>query len=700
MNFKYAKIKKKNAYFYTITPNTMKGRIIISFLLLIFMLQIRASVYQHDIDSLNLKLIAAEGINKADVLYELAKLTAPWDQELSKKYIDKQTDILEGVEDDLRFANLFQNKGLYYYHLGDYIESLDNFNKSTQGYEKIQVLDQMALNYYYVVVILFNTGNLEKGYELFPEGLEIAKNSKDPWTIAIGLYGAGYFYNNNLKDYEKAKEANLKAFNICLENKLSTGMTGGAYSGYGIAFMRSGMPDTALTILRKAISYYDEKKPADRYMIIQGLYEIAHVFHKTNQPDSASFYYSLALKKAEEMEAVFALTYIHSSMGMFNLMSGNQKKAIHHFNLTVKNALITDSIGHGYLNKEYAQVPVHAWDIGIKFMAPRMLRVFIKNYLLNAYSQLSSIYEKQGNLEQSIYYLRKKYKIEQALNEISKSKELVGLQIKYETERKDQQITLLSQENELNEFRVKQTRYLLFGLAGLVMLIIVVVVLYFRQNKLKANQNTILLEQKLLRSQMNPHFIFNALSNISNLIDKNDNATASKYLSRFSKMVRHILESTRTDFIELDQEITNLENYLSLQKLRFTDKFDYNIEIDKKIDPESIEIPPMLIQPFVENAIEHGIKSKETKGNIDIRFKMKGEQLVCEVDDDGIGREKATEIQAKGHRSMATSITQERLRNLSRKLRQKISLEIIDLKTDTNVSLGTRVMIGLPFRKI
>jgi len=674
-------------------------RIFFSLSLLIIILQIRASDYQRSIDSLNLKLIATEGIHKADVLYELAKHTAPWDQELSKKYIDKQTDILEGVEDDLRLANLFQNKGLYYYHLGDYIESLDNFNKSTLLYKKFDVLDQMALNYYYVVVILFNTGNLEKGYELFPEGIEIARNSKDLWTIAIGLYGAGYFYNNNLEDYENAKDANLKAFNICLNNNLSTAMTGGAYSGYGIAFMRSGMPDSALTILRKAIGYYNEKKPADRYMIIQGLYEIGHVFHKTNQPDSANLYYSLALKKAEEMGAVFALTYIHTAMGMFHLQMDKNSKAIHHFKLAEKNALITDSLGHGYLSEEYAQVPVHAWDVAIKFMAPRMLRVFIKNYLLNAYSQLSSIYEKQENLEQSIYYLKKKYKIEQALNEISKSKELVGLQIRYETEKKDQQITVLSQQNQLSEFRVKQTRYFLFGLAGLLLLIVALGILLIRQNKLKANQNTILLEQKLLRSQMNPHFIFNALSNISNLIDKNDNTTASKYLTKFSRLVRHILESTRTDYIELDQEIINLENYLSLQKLRFADKFDYYIEIDENIDPESIEIPPMLIQPFVENAIEHGIKSKETKGNIDIRFKMKGEQLVCEVDDDGIGREKATEIQAKGHRSMATSITQERLRNLSRKFRQKIILEIIDLKTDTNVSLGTRVMIGLPYRK-
>jgi tetratricopeptide (TPR) repeat protein len=642
----------------------------------------------------------AEGINKADALYELAKLTAPWDQELSKKYIDKQTDILAEIEDDLKLANLFQNKGLYHYHMGDYIKSLDNFNKSTLLYKKFQVLDQMALNYYYVVVILFNTDNLEKGYELFPEGLEIASKSEDPWTIAIGLYGAGYFYNNNLRDYEKSKAANLKAFNICLNNNLPSGMTGGAYAGYGIAFMRAGMPDSALLILRKAIGYYNDKKPADRYMIIQAIYEIGQVYHKTNQPDSAYHYYSLALKKAEEMGAVFAMTYIHSAMGILYLHMQKDSKAIHHFKLAEKNALITDSLGHGYLSEEYAQVPVHAWDVGIKFMAPRMLRVFIKNYLLDVYNQLSAIYEKQGNLKPSLYYLKKKHEIEKALNEISKSKELVGLQIRYETDKKDQQITVLSQQNQLSEFRVKQTRYFLFGLVGLLLLILALSILLIRQNKLKTKQKTILLEQKLLRSQMNPHFIFNALSNISNLIDKRDNETASLFLNRFSRMVRHILESTRNEFIKLDQEIDNIENYLALQKLRFTDKFDYKIEVDDEVDAEELEVPPMLIQPFVENAIEHGLKTKETKGNIDIRFKFQEGLLICEIDDDGVGRSKAGDQLMTGHNSMATKIVRDRLETLSKKNNQKLKFEIIDLKTESNVSLGTKVIVGLPYRRI
>jgi sensor histidine kinase YesM len=230
----------------------------------------------------------------------------------------------------------------------------------------------------------------------------------------------------------------------------------------------------------------------------------------------------------------------------------------------------------------------------------------------------------------------------------------------------------------------------------LVVLIGILATLFIRQNRLRTEQKTVALEQKLLRSQMNPHFIFNAISNISNLIDKNDNARASGYLTRFSRLVRHILESTRSDHILLEEEIQNLENYLSLQKLRFENKFDYKIIVEEEIDPEEFSIPPMLIQPFVENAIEHGIKPKQEKGFIEVRLSRDHGILICEVEDNGIGREKALEIRQHMHKSMATSITRERLAALNRKLRTKVSLKIIDLKSDVGKALGTLVRIGIP----
>lgn len=223
--------------------------------------------------------------------------------------------------------------------------------------------------------------------------------------------------------------------------------------------------------------------------------------------------------------------------------------------------------------------------------------------------------------------------------------------------------------------------------------------IYHRQKRFKAEQEKTKLQQKLLRSQMNPHFIFNSLASIQNSIINEEPMKASKYLARFSKLVRNILDSSVEEFISLEEEVNTIENYLALQKIRFPEKFYYIIEVDENIDQTSINIPPMLAQPFIENSIEHGIKHKKSKGNIKIRFVLNGKLIRFEVEDDGVGRGKAKEIQYKldkDHRSMATDITHERLQVLNKKLRQKISLTITDLKDDKGNPAGTKVTFDIP----
>ena len=199
---------------------------------------------------------------------------------------------------------------------------------------------------------------------------------------------------------------------------------------------------------------------------------------------------------------------------------------------------------------------------------------------------------------------------------------------------------------------------------------------------------------------MNPHFIFNSLASIQNSIINEEPLKASKYLARFSKLVRNILDSSLEELIPLEEEIVTIENYLALQKIRFPEKFDYTVDVDERLDPESIYVPPMLAQPFIENAIEHGIKHKDSKGNIRVRFKLNESKILYEVEDDGVGREKAQEIlmkQDKDHKSLATEITKDRIRVLNKKLKTKISLSIEDLKNEKGEAIGTKVRFEIPF---
>jgi sensor histidine kinase YesM len=149
------------------------------------------------------------------------------------------------------------------------------------------------------------------------------------------------------------------------------------------------------------------------------------------------------------------------------------------------------------------------------------------------------------------------------------------------------------------------------------------------------------------------------------------------------------------EFVLLEDEITTIENYLALQKFRFPDKFDYTIEVDESIDVASYSLPPMLAQPFIENAIEHGMKHKNGKGHISVRFEKQNTGMNMIIEDNGIGREKAGDICRrvnKGHKSMATTITCERIKLLNKKCKNKIAMEIIDLKDETTEAKGTRVV--------
>jgi hypothetical protein len=279
-------------------------------------------------------------------------------------------------------------------------------------------------------------------------------------------------------------------------------------------------------------------------------------------------------------------------------------------------------------------------------------------------------------------------------------KQWAMMQGQYETEKAENKITRLESENELKDLRIKNSRNLLYGLGGFVLVIVLMALLFVRQNKIRAESKTVLIEQKMLRLQMNPHFIFNALSNIMNFIEKKQEVKAIQYLSNFSSLLRSTLETTRKDEILLAEENQGLVNYLELQKLRYENIFDYRIEMDERLDPEEVTIPPMLIQPFIENAIEHGIRHKRTKGHIVVRFILRDNRIICEVEDDGVGREKAWETELKyraGRKSLATEIIQDRIDNINKRVKSKIRLSIIDLKSETNQALGTLVRLELPY---
>ncbi|KAA3625493.1 MAG: hypothetical protein DWQ02_21705 [Bacteroidetes bacterium] len=211
------------------------------------------------------------------------------------------------------------------------------------------------------------------------------------------------------------------------------------------------------------------------------------------------------------------------------------------------------------------------------------------------------------------------------------------------------------------------------------------------------------LRLKALRAQMNPHFMYNALNSIQSFITSKDPNAAAKYLAKFAKLMRQSLDYSEVEVISLEKEIEFLETYLYInQKLRFDNKLHYEIKLDDDLEEDILSIPAMIVQPYIENAIEHGLRSKKT-GKVIVNFSLFDEDIIlCTVEDDGIGRKKVRELQSQdvryqSHRSRGTSITEKRLQILMQSKGIDVHVNTIDL-TDpkSGKATGTRVEIKIP----
>ncbi len=218
----------------------------------------------------------------------------------------------------------------------------------------------------------------------------------------------------------------------------------------------------------------------------------------------------------------------------------------------------------------------------------------------------------------------------------------------------------------------------------------------FRQKEAELKQLAAETETAVLRLQMNPHFIFNSMNSINAYILERNVETASDYLTRFAKLMRMILKFAEKPFIAVSDEIELLEQYMKTEAMRLEKKFDYQVEVDEALDPDETYLPTMILQPFVENAIWHGISKKPGGGHIHIAFQPSGGLLLCSVEDNGAGRQTAAVEKTSTHESKAISLTERRLQLLEKEGKVKPSFEIIDLKDEAGNPAGTKIIVGVP----
>tara|TARA_R110002111_G_scaffold2230_2_gene14643 strand:- start:20188 stop:22356 length:2169 start_codon:yes stop_codon:yes gene_type:complete len=322
---------------------------------------------------------------------------------------------------------------------------------------------------------------------------------------------------------------------------------------------------------------------------------------------------------------------------------------------------------------------------------------------LDATRKLSEVNARLGNTEKTIAY-NEEYK--NVVDELyAKKIQEISQAARFSRNIAEQQNRITSLESdralskskyELTQEQNKSQKVIIYSLIGGLVLLLITGYLMFKYIKQQRLANN-LLALKSLRSQMNPHFIFNALNSVNTFIATNDERTANKYLSDFSQLMRAVLENSEEDFIPLKKEIELLNLYTKLEHFRFQDKFDYSIDVDETIDVEEFQIPPMLLQPYIENAVWHGLRYKTEKGHLNINIQPKSkDEITITISDDGIGRERSKALKTdhqKKQNSKGMNNIKKRVAILNEMYKDKVDVTIDDFQNLEDA--GTKVVVTL-----
>jgi LytS/YehU family sensor histidine kinase/Tfp pilus assembly protein PilF len=348
----------------------------------------------------------------------------------------------------------------------------------------------------------------------------------------------------------------------------------------------------------------------------------------------------------------------------------------------------------------------------VKWVFMSMLAILISGFCFNTkandqkpldsaasrYRLRSDQFRKQNNYDSALHYFRLYLVVKDSLDKRNRELDLEYLEKKYNIDIRQSQIDLVNNEKSLREIKIRRLRYSLFGVTGLLLSGFLLWLLFRNRTRLRINQEIKRAEQYLLLSQMNPHFIYNALTNIQSLIMKRDKEASFKYMGHFRELTVKILENSDLESVSLENELQMITSYINLQKLRYGNKFDFLLSVSDEPGIMDFNLPPMILQPFVENAIEHGLKHKEDKGLIAIRvIKNVSGSVKVEIEDNGIGRKKSMEIAATQpgkHHGLATIITQDRIKRINQEKKMEVSMEIKDLTNDSGNAAGTLVQLN------
>jgi tetratricopeptide (TPR) repeat protein len=588
--------------------------------------------------------------------------------------------------------NLYENtESVRYTNLMGKIarKNLANKNLSSELHKKYTMY--LAAYYNNVSIQLEESGNL-KSLNYLDKSIKLYESVHAEDEVYSSMVSKGVLLSRR-KRYKEAIDCYYKALKF-FEKKPEENADGISYvySNLGVLYGEQYQYSVSIKYLKKAIFYIDNKKQKitveDELQKCGMYYNIGAAYVTLKNYPEATKNLNAALVYAKKNNQNSYVSYILCKLGEIDILNKHldaaEKKLIEAKLLSdndLSNSFAIVRLGELYYHKKDYQKAKSYLEEGLATSK----RIRNSDLQQESYKLLYEVNKLTGNYQKSLEMIEFYHKIEDSLKVQHNINELREQNLKYNYEKKELNLKL---ENE-------RKNNLLIGLLAVLLLLTAIGYFSYKSNRQKqaiANFEKNELNQKLLLSQMNPHFIFNSIDNIQSLIYNKQDKEAVNYLTKFSKLTRQILENSNENYIPLSEELAMIDNYLVIQQLLYNNKFDFNIDVDAALDTDIILLPPMLTQPFIENAIKHGLKNTAEKGMINISFKFNNEKLLFEITDNGVG---FTNDETPNKKSLAMKITKERLVNISGKSDFEVHIENrLDSKKKV---VGAKVFFEIPY---
>jgi len=611
------------------------------------------------------------------VKIQLAELYLDNDPKKAKEYLDSvQLKLHKNSETIFHIRyNIAQS---IYYRMEGHFNDAKNYAEQALVYadSHMDSIEFKAKIYNSLGTIADDESNIQVAIKFHLIALRYAEKYNNPTLLATILAGIGraYLY---LSEFDIAKGYLTRAIAIKEQNNQYDFHLASYYTNLSNCYDAEANYEESLYYLDKSIEL--NKSNNNSLNLITVYNNKAYTLFLMNNLPEAETTVQLALFLADSLNVELEAMFPYSTYAEILFAQNRVKKA---------SLMMEKSIE---LSKNYNDLYLAKYNLDL----------------------LYNINLKNGDYKQALDYFQQKSVVIDSIYNIKSRKEVERLALEYETEKKNKEIELLNKESRINEIELKKSNQLQAAFLFATVLALLVLFLLWSRQKNKVKTDKLLkqameqdFEKKLaesemqaLRAQMNPHFLFNCLNSINSFIIKNEQEQASEYLSKFSKLIRCVLNNSKSSKVTLANELEALELYIEMEALRFSNKFEYKIKVDSEVEKDYIEIPPLIIQPYVENSIWHGLMhKKEGIGILLIEIKKENDILVCTVEDNGIGREAALKLKSKSavkRKSFGMNITKERLNYINQKYKARTNIEVIDLKDTMQKGSGTRVIIKI-----